>query len=150
MGLVVKNLPVNAGDTRDAGLILGLGRFIGVGNGTLYQYACLEIPWTEESARLQSLGLQRVGGDWAYEILIKNVFNHICVYIWWYQLLQSLIISQKNLFINKHSLKIYTAKPTFLVDSLEINYICFISARQKGKIILFSTLLDQSGLYFLT
>ena len=63
VGLVVKNLPVNPGDMRDAGLILESGRFPGVGNGTLYQYACLEIPWAEESARLPSLGLQRVGGD---------------------------------------------------------------------------------------
>ena len=30
--LVVKNPPANAGDTRDAGLIPGLGRFPGVGN----------------------------------------------------------------------------------------------------------------------
>ena len=31
--LVVKNLPVNARDTRDAGSIAGLGRAPGVGNG---------------------------------------------------------------------------------------------------------------------
>ena len=43
-GTVVKNLPANAGDTRNAGLIPGLGRFPGVGNGNLLQYSCLEIP----------------------------------------------------------------------------------------------------------
>ena len=32
-GTVVKNLPANAGDTRDAGLIPGLGRSPGIGNG---------------------------------------------------------------------------------------------------------------------
>ena len=32
-GTVVKNLPANAGDTRDAGLIPGSGRFPGEGNG---------------------------------------------------------------------------------------------------------------------
>ena len=32
-GAVVKNPPANARDARDAGLILGLGRFSGVGNG---------------------------------------------------------------------------------------------------------------------
>ena len=32
-GALVKNPPANAGDARDVGLILGLGRFSGVGNG---------------------------------------------------------------------------------------------------------------------
>ena len=39
---VVKNLRANAGDTGDAGLILGSGRSPGVGNGNLPQYSCLE------------------------------------------------------------------------------------------------------------
>ena len=33
-GFVVKNLPANAGDTRDLGLIPGSGRSPGVGNAT--------------------------------------------------------------------------------------------------------------------
>ena len=41
-GTVVKNLPANAGDTRDAGLIPGSGRFPGEGNGNPLQYSCLE------------------------------------------------------------------------------------------------------------
>ena len=40
--LVVKNLSANAGDARDASLILGLGRSPGVGSGNLLQYSCLE------------------------------------------------------------------------------------------------------------
>ena len=39
---VVKNLPANAGNAGDAGLILGQGRSPGVGNGKLLQYSCLE------------------------------------------------------------------------------------------------------------
>ena len=39
---MVKNLPANAGDIRDAGSIPGLGRSLGVGNGTPLQYSCLE------------------------------------------------------------------------------------------------------------
>ena len=39
---MVKNLPANAGDTRDSGLISGLGRSPGVGNGNPLQYSCLE------------------------------------------------------------------------------------------------------------
>ena len=37
-----KNLPANAGDRRDVGLIPGLGRFPGEGNGNPLQYPCLE------------------------------------------------------------------------------------------------------------
>ena len=42
MVLVVKNLPANAGDVRDTGSILELGRSPGEGNGNLLQYSCLE------------------------------------------------------------------------------------------------------------
>ena len=36
---VIKNPPANAGDTRDAGSIPGMGRSPGVGNGNLLQYS---------------------------------------------------------------------------------------------------------------
>ena len=39
-GMGVKNPPANAGDTRDAGLIPGLGRSPGVGNDNPLQYSC--------------------------------------------------------------------------------------------------------------
>ena len=39
---MVKNLPANAGDTRELGLIPGLGRSPGGGNGNLFQHSCLE------------------------------------------------------------------------------------------------------------
>ena len=42
--LVVKNPPTNAGDVRDAGLISGLGRLPGEGNGYPLQCSCLENP----------------------------------------------------------------------------------------------------------
>ena len=41
-GSVVKTLPANVGDARDLGLIPGLGRSHGVGNGKLLHYFCLE------------------------------------------------------------------------------------------------------------
>ena len=44
MALVVKNPPANAGDIRHVGLIPGLGRSPGEGNGTPLQYSCLENP----------------------------------------------------------------------------------------------------------
>jgi len=42
MVLVVKNLPVNAGDETDTGSIPGSGRSPGVGNGKPLQYSCLD------------------------------------------------------------------------------------------------------------
>ena len=43
-GTVVKNPPANAGDARDVGLIPGLGRYPGGGNGNPLQYFCLGNP----------------------------------------------------------------------------------------------------------
>ena len=42
--LVVKNLPVNAGDVRNMDLIPGSGRSPGEGQGNSPQYSCLENP----------------------------------------------------------------------------------------------------------
>ena len=42
VALVVKNLPANAGDIREVGLIPGLGRSPGGGHGNPIQYSCPE------------------------------------------------------------------------------------------------------------
>ena len=63
LGKPGKESACKTGDIRDAGLIPGSGRSPGEGNGYLLQYSCLEIPWTEEPGRLQSMGSQRVGHD---------------------------------------------------------------------------------------
>ena len=53
----------NVGDLRS---IPGFGRSPGGGHGNPLQYSCLENSlWTEEPRWLQSMGLQRVGHDWA-------------------------------------------------------------------------------------
>ena len=62
-GAVVKTLPANAGDLGDMGSIPGLGRSPGEGHGNPLQYSCLEIPWTEEPGKLQSIGSHRVRHD---------------------------------------------------------------------------------------
>ena len=41
---MAKNVPANAGDTRDVGLIPGLGRSPTEGLGNPLQYSCLETP----------------------------------------------------------------------------------------------------------
>ena len=43
-GTVVKNPPANAGDARDVGLIPGLGRYPGGGNGNSLQFSSLRNP----------------------------------------------------------------------------------------------------------
>ena len=57
---MVKNLPSKAGDTRDLGLIPGLGTSPEEGNGNPLQYSCLGNPMVREPGGLQSLGFQRV------------------------------------------------------------------------------------------
>ena len=57
-GSVVKNLPVNAGDTGDAGSILELRRCPGGGNGNPLQYSCLGNPMDRGAWQLQSMGSQ--------------------------------------------------------------------------------------------
>jgi len=44
VALVVKNMPVNAGDTTDAGSVPGSRRSLGEGHGNPLQYSCLENP----------------------------------------------------------------------------------------------------------
>ena len=46
---VVKNLPANAGDTRNLGSVPGLGRSPGAGNGNPLQHSCLENPIDREA-----------------------------------------------------------------------------------------------------
>ena len=53
---MVKNQPANVGD---AGLIPGLGRSPGEGNGNHSIFLAWRIPWTEESAGAIVQGLQK-------------------------------------------------------------------------------------------
>ena len=64
-GAVGKNLPANAGDAGNAGLIPEWGRSPGVGNGNHSSILSWRIPRTEEPGGLQSMGSQRVGNDGA-------------------------------------------------------------------------------------
>ena len=57
---MVKESIYNAGDL---GLIPGLWRCPGEGNGNPRQYPSLGNPWTEEPGGLQSMRSQRVGHD---------------------------------------------------------------------------------------
>ena len=64
---VVKNLPANAGDTKDMGSIPGSGRSPGEVNSNHSSVLAWEILWTEEPGGLQTLGSQRVRHNWETE-----------------------------------------------------------------------------------
>ena len=57
-GAGVKNLPANAGDTKDAGLVSGSGRSLGEGNGNPLQYSYLGNPMDRGAWQLQFMWLQ--------------------------------------------------------------------------------------------
>ena len=61
---LIKNLPASAGDTRDANLIPGSGRFLEDEMATHSSILTWEIPWTEKPGRLKSVELQRVEHEW--------------------------------------------------------------------------------------
>ena len=58
-GAVVKNPPANAGEVGDSGLILGLGRSPGIGNGNSLQYSCLENPMDRGAWQVTAHGVTK-------------------------------------------------------------------------------------------
>ena len=60
---MAKNMPANAGDIRDAGLIPGPGRSLEKEMATDSNIPAWKTPWTEEPGRLQSMGSPRLGHD---------------------------------------------------------------------------------------
>ena len=49
VALLVKDLPANAGDIKDMGLIPWFGRFPGGRHGNPFPYSCLENPMDKEA-----------------------------------------------------------------------------------------------------
>ena len=56
---MIKSLAANAGDTRDSGLIPGLGRSPGGGDGNPFQYSCLENPMDTGAWRVTVHGVSK-------------------------------------------------------------------------------------------
>ena len=71
-GSAVKNLLVNAGDTRDVGLISRSGRSPREGNGNLLQYSCVENSMNRRSWQAT------VHGDKELDT-VEHVYLHIAV-----------------------------------------------------------------------
>ena len=62
---MIKNLPANTGDIRDAGLIPGSGRHPGGGNGNPLQYSCPENPMNR--------GVYTLIGGWEKKKALLNL-----------------------------------------------------------------------------
>ena len=78
---MIKNLPDNAGDVRDVNLIPGSGRSLGVGNGNLLQYSCLENPMDREAWQAKGHGVARVG--WTEQLnssSMMRIYYHLKSY----------------------------------------------------------------------
>ena len=73
MALVVKNIPANTGDPRDAGSILGSGRSPGVGNGNPLQYSCLENYMDREARQVTVFRKPRVIQASQVTQVVKNL-----------------------------------------------------------------------------
>ena len=56
---MVKSLPANAGDARDADSIPGLGRFPGGGNGNPLECSCLENPMDSGAWQITDHGVEK-------------------------------------------------------------------------------------------
>ena len=70
-----------------------------------------EIPWQEEPRGLQSMGLQRVGHDWAYTYVSLVWYNNMTVYIDW-------------VFSVKYGRKIYILRAGLVLSSGGTNSVC--------------------------
>ena len=75
VALVVKNLPTNAEDLRDASSVLGLGRFRGGEHGNLLQYSCQGNP---KDRGVWWATIHRVTKSW---IRLKRLSSSSS---WWY------------------------------------------------------------------
>ena len=71
---VVKNLPANAGDIRDMGLISGSGRSPGGGHGNPLQNSCLENPHGQRSLAATVHGVTK---NWTR---LKRLGRHACTH----------------------------------------------------------------------
>ena len=68
----------NAGTSRDAGSIPGLGVFAGGGHGFLYSsIPAWKIPWTEKHGLFQSIGLQTAGHTEVAQQVHMHTFKHL-------------------------------------------------------------------------
>ena len=78
-GSVVKNLPANTGPAGNVGLVSGLGRSPGGGNGNSIQYSCLKKNPRDRGAwQVTAHGVEKIGHNQAHTQFINSfLYNHI-------------------------------------------------------------------------
>ena len=72
---MVKNLPANAGDIRDTGLIPGSGRSPGEGSGNPPQYFCLKNPTDRGAWQATVHGITKCRTQPSTHACIRNKIN---------------------------------------------------------------------------
>ena len=95
MALVVKNLPANAGDTRDVSLIPGLGRSPCIGNDNPPQYSCLENSVDRGAWRVMSYEITKNQTSLSLSLSLSLTHTHTHTHT---QLLKKARNSEKSLF----------------------------------------------------
>ena len=79
--LVIKNLPASVGDIRDAGSVLGLGRFLEKEVTIHSSILAWKTSWTEEPGGLQSMGSQRVRHSCATHTYLLTKYIHLYYFL---------------------------------------------------------------------
>ena len=74
--MVKKNSPAKAGDIRDSGSIPRSEDPLKKSKATHSSILTWRIPWTEESSRLRSIGLQRIRHNWSdFALHTAHIFH---------------------------------------------------------------------------
>ena len=149
---MVKNPPANAGDLRDVGLIPGLGRFPGEGNGNILQYSCLESPMdrgalvgcgpqarkeldTTEATSLKSTAAHRQNSKlWCLDAQMLSIHPHL-----WKELDGATLVTQGVHCLYKGCLQ-------NMVKALFTPFISFIKLKILLEFLLFSKKGTKVGL----
>ena len=129
VALVVKKLPLDVEDLRDAGLTPGLGISPGGVHGNPLQYCCLEKSMEEEPDGLKSIELQTVRHNWActHTQLFRKPTPYPQMRPWllyfvpssgeWCQVLDSLYSSSTKLPSSPHRGHTNPLKPRITINS---------------------------------
>ena len=117
--LVVKNLPANAGDTGDMGLIPGWGRFPGGGHGILFLHSWLENPMDRGAWRANVHGVTK------NQTQLKPLSTHECEKRPGHWQEGNYWVSQKNFFLQKTQTNFFGQhnekdNQNFKIDSWEL------------------------------
>ena len=118
-------------------LIPGSGRSPGEGNGNPLQYFCWRISGTEEPGKLQSMGSQGVGHDWATNILH---FYYIASRVQWPQVPQ-LHWPASKVFLPWWLCNSKTVRNIMFLDIIFLPpTLCNICQRHKMKTYIFHSI----------